>query len=180
MHFTHYQITGGKVFAVNPHRPNSKGWDYEKFKDWLSTQPTITADPSIKDGVYKVDELEIVWQYYVEFHKEWRTESNQPKGAEFLEYGKDTGVPTRLYATLKPHSHLPLSKEDQHKLYWDSKAKEKLMDIMFKDEQPVKQEEKEVKGIRECLIDFVNSCYKGCSKSELESLRIQAEKALKQ
>lgn len=33
--------------------------------------------------------------------------------------------------------------------------------------------------LRECLEAFVDSCYKGCTKDELNQLRINAEKALK-
>lgn len=73
MHFTHYQITGGKVFAVCPFQsPTVEAMKHDllssrnffDFKAWSRKQPEITSDPSIKDGVYAKELFEEpIWQY---------------------------------------------------------------------------------------------------------------------
>jgi len=97
MHFTHYQKAGDKVFAANPFESNSKVSDYLKFETWLSTQPPIYADPSIEDGGYKVDELEISWQYESPYSKLWFDEVDE----DTLRDSLNRGLNVRQYATLK-------------------------------------------------------------------------------
>jgi hypothetical protein len=121
MNFSHYQKAGDKVFLVNPHRctdgtyvacinlPDGTNCDEcnkaIQFNNWLSTQPTIYTDPSIKDGVYKVDELEIVWQAKHKTQQKWdnafESAYTNCRGnfKEFCNIDKDFDC--RQYATLK-------------------------------------------------------------------------------
>jgi hypothetical protein len=162
MQFTHYQITGGKVFAVNPTKKldinnprrvfsitaikeNNK--HYAAFETWLSTQPPITADPSIKDGVYKVDDLEIVWQIL----------SDSGKDAEYITVTELTakmspGFIPRLYLRLKQ----PVKPTSEEMTEFNVDA---VYNSIF--EQPVKQEEKEVKHMS--IVDQVRLLVEHCS-----------------
>jgi len=121
--FTKYNCKNGVVTPCNPYIVEYKGSftvvkanstnDYAAFETWLSTQPTIAADPSINDGVYKVDELEIVKQHL--FMGEWLVLDNNQVSAYI-----DRGLEYRIYATLKQ----PVKQEEKpERLYTEAEVK---------------------------------------------------------
>lgn len=140
-----------KVKPVNPHPKSVSHYDDEgeysgdilnddwtRFEFKANHELTFTCIGLEANKVYEGSELELVWQFYDHNagYEEWSDSLNP-------ERDRNNGYRTRQVMCLKSSiadadkpkhnfafDHLPLSKEDQHKLYWDSKAKEKLLDVM--------------------------------------------------
>jgi len=151
MTFTHYQKAGDKVFAVNPYTKKFSKHEWDAFEAWLSTQPPIYTDPSIKDGVmYKVDELEIVWQFRLRgFDTKWQNVDNQVYERNtfhtYSDYCETMGAFSRQYATLKQPDYKSYEYYEQPTGKWwscgmDIKAYQ-MQGIEIRLKQPVKQEE---------------------------------------
>lgn len=133
---------GTYVSCVNlPDGPNCDGCnDYIKFEQDIK-EHTYACSETLLPGDYPAEMFELVWQLYWPDNS-WINCANwyySHYNNDFKKFASDKALETRQYLQLKQPvkeqevkpeeskpTYLPLSKEDQHKIYWDSNAREKM------------------------------------------------------